>query len=132
MKKLYAFLYGSGRAESDYNALLSFTVNRETKIYPTLPRDDIAKLLDCIDRKTKTGKRNYAVMMLGTVLGLRACDIIALKRTDIDWQKSEVKVVQSKTANTVVLPLTEDVSQALQDYLLNARPDTNERHVFCE
>ena len=130
MKKLYSFLYGSGRAGSDYNALLSFTVNREAKIYPALPRDDIAKMLGCIDRKTKTGKRNYAIMLLGTVLGLRACDIVSLKRTDIDWQKGEIKVVQSKTANTVVLPLTEDVSDALQDYILNARPDANERRIF--
>lgn len=130
MRKLYSFLYSSGRSESDYNALLSFAVNRETKVYPTLPRDDIAKLLDCIDRKTKTGKRNYAIMLLGTVLGLRACDIVALKRTDIDWKKGEIKVAQSKTANTVVLPLTEDVSEALRDYLLNARPDSSERQIF--
>ena len=130
MKKLYAFLYDSGRAKSDYSALLSFTVNRETKIYPALPRDDVAKLLGCIDRKTKAGKRNYAIMMLGAVLGLRACDIISLKRTGIDWQKGEIKITQSKTLNTIVLPLTEDVSEALQDYLLNARPDVSERQIF--
>jgi len=130
MKKLYAFLYGFGQAPSDYKALLSFAVNREAKVYPVLPRDDVATLLSCIDRKTKAGKRNYAIMLLGAVLGLRACDVIAIKRTDIDWQKGEIKVTQSKTANTVVLPLTEDVSEALRDYLLNARPNVEERHVF--
>lgn len=128
--KLYAFLYVTGRAATDYEGLLSFTVNRETKIYPTLPRGDVAKLLDSIDRKTRMGKRNYAIMLLGTVLGLRACDIIALKKTDIDWQKGEIKITQSKTGNTVVLPLTEDVGQALSDYILNARLDSCEPQVF--
>jgi len=130
IKKLYAFLYATGRANSNYEGLLSFTVNRETKIYPVLPRDDIVKLLDSIDRKTKMGKRNYAIMLLGTVLGLRACDIVALKKTDIDWLRGEIRITQAKTGNTAVLPLTEDVGKALLDYILNVRADVNEPRIF--
>jgi len=83
-KKLYAFLYTTGRAEDDYSALFSFAVNREKKVFPSLPKSDIAKLLDTIDRSTVKGKRDYAIMMLGTVLNLRACDVVALKLVDID------------------------------------------------
>lgn len=79
LKKLYAFLYESGQSESDYKELLSFHVNREKKVYPALPKADIAKLLDAIDRSTVKGKRDYAIMLMGTVLGLRACDIVKLK-----------------------------------------------------
>ncbi len=130
LKKLYVFLYATGRAEDDYSALFSFAVNREKKIFPVLPKADIAKLLDAIDRSTIKGKRDYAIMMLGTVLGLRACDVVALKLTDIDWRRGEICIVQSKTSNPVVLPLTQDVGEALKDYILNARPSTTDNEIF--
>ena len=105
-------------------------MNREKRVHPALPKADIAKLLDAIDRNSVKGKRDYAIMMLGTVLGLRACDIVALKLADIDWLHGEIKIIQSKTANPVVLPLTQDVGDALMDYILNVRPDTTAQEVF--
>ncbi len=128
--KLYKYLYKIGQSDSSYQELLSFKVNRETKIYPLLPRADIAKLLDAIDRESAWGKRAYAMMMLGTVLGLRACDVIALELGSIDWVRGEIKFIQSKTDKTAVLPLTTDVGEALKDYILNARPDTNAKQIF--
>ncbi len=130
LKKLYAFLYETGRAENDFSALFSFSVNREKKVFPVLPKSDIAKLLETIDRSKVKGKRDYAVMMLGTVLGLRACDIVSLKLTDIDWLRGEIRIVQSKTSNPVMLPLTQDVGEALEDYILNARPNTVAQEIF--
>lgn len=130
LKKLYAHLNEAGLSDADYKELLSFTVNREKRVHPALPKADIAKLLDAIDRNSIKGKRDYAVMMLGTVLGLRACDIVALKLTDIDWMHGEIKIIQSKTANPVALPLTQDVGDALMDYILNARPSTLAQEVF--
>lgn len=130
LRKLYAFLYATGRAEDDYAALFSFSVNREKKVFPVLPKSDIAKLLDAIDRSQVKGKRDYAIMMLGTVLGLRACDIVALKLTDIDWIRGEIRIVQSKTSNPVILPLTRDVGEALKDYILNGRPSTVDSEIF--
>ena len=130
LKKLYAFLYATGQTEDDYSELFSFAVNREKKVFPVLPKSDIAKLLDTIDRSTVKGKRDYAIMMLGTVLGLRACDVVALKLTDVDWLRGEIRVVQSKTSTPVILPLTQDVGEALKDYILNARPSTADSEIF--
>ena len=130
LKKLYRYLYSSGLSESPYTEFLSFRVNRESKIYPTLPMSDVAKLLGAIDRQTKKGKRKYAVMVLGAELGLRACDVINLKPDNVDWQRGEIRLVQSKTSKTVVLPLTQKVGEALSDYILNARPKAEDRHVF--
>lgn len=130
LKKLYAFLYETGRVDDSYSCLFSFAVNREKRVFPVLPKSDIAKLLDAIDRTKVKGKRDYAVMMLGTVLGLRACDIVTLKLTDIDWLHGEIRIMQCKTSNSVVLPLTQDVGEALKDYILNARPDTSDSEIF--
>ena len=128
--KLYAWLYEKGLSESAYRELLSFPVNYSVKVQPVLPKSDIAKMLDTIDRKTTAGKRAYAIMMLGTVLGLRACDVANLRLSDIDWINGEIKILQSKTAKTVVLPLTEDVGEALRDYILNGRPQSKSKQVF--
>ena len=130
LKKLYVHLHESGLSKSPYLALLSFKVNRETKLPQTMPRDEIAKMLGGIDKTTVAGKRAYAAMLLGTVLGLRACDVAGLKLADIDWVAGELKIVQSKTSCTVVQPLTRDVGEAIKDYILNARPKTNVPHVF--
>jgi len=130
LAKLYAHLYETGLSESSYEALLSFSVNYDVKIKTALPKSDIAKMLDAIDRETKSGKRAYAAMMLGTVLGLRACDVVNLKLTDIDWINGEIRIFQSKTAKSVILPLTKDVGEALEDYILNARPKIDSPNIF--
>jgi site-specific recombinase XerD len=130
MKKLYAYLYSEGLTESPYESLLSFPVNRESKIFPALPMADVNKLLDAIDRRTKRGKRAYAVMTLGAELGLRACDVVALKLSDINWVCGEIRLVQSKTGRPLALPLTRQVGEALQDYILNARAKTETQQIF--
>lgn len=130
LKKLYAYLHGARLSEASYAEMLSFKVNRETKIYPTLPKDQLEKMLETIDRRTVKGKRAYAAMMIGAGLGLRACDIVALKLSDINWVCGEIRILQSKTSNTVVLPLTEAVGRALSDYILNGRPETDAEQIF--
>ncbi len=130
LAKLYAYLYDTGRSESAYSALLAFKVNRETKVRPAHKSDEIAAMLETIDRHTIAGKRSYAVMLLGIVLGLRACDIVNLKLLDIDWVNGQIKILQAKTAESVALPLTTDVGEALSDYILNARPEADTDFVF--
>jgi len=130
LSKLYEYLHKRGLSESPYHELLSFPVNHSVRVQPVLPKSDIAKMLNTIDRRTIGGKRAYAVMMLGTVLGLRACDVANMKLSDIDWVNGEIKLLQSKTSNPVVLPLTEDVGAAIQDYILNGRPQSDSKQVF--
>ena len=103
MKKLYSFLHTTGQVGDNYSALFSFSVNREKKVLPVLPKSDIAKLLDTIDRSMVKGKRDYAIMMLGTVFGSRACDIVALKLTDIDWIRGEIHFGRRTTPNSTVI-----------------------------
>lgn len=38
--------------------------------------------------------------------------------------------MQSKISNPVSLPLTQDVGEALQDYILNARPRSEKKEIF--
>jgi site-specific recombinase XerD len=130
MMKLYAYLYESGLSQSSYGALLSFKVNRGKKVPETQGADELAAMLGAIDRTTDEGKRAYAVMMLGIVLGLRACDVVAMKLSDVDWVNGEIRILQAKTAVSVILPLTKDVGEALYDYILYARPQSDSEQIF--
>ena len=130
MSKLYAFLYESGQSPSSFGALLSFKVNRGAKVPEIHQHHELAALLKSIDRSSIEGKRNYAIMMLGVVLGLRAIDIVNLELNDVDWINGEIKILQAKTAGSVILPLTGDVGEALKDYILNARVKSDSPKIF--
>lgn len=92
--------------------------------------EDVAKVLDAIDRLTLKGKRDYAIILLGVVTGLRAVDITRLRLSDIDWLNGEIKIVQQKTRESLALPLTADVGEAIKDYILNGRQTTESDMVF--
>lgn len=130
MRKLCEYLHERGLLENAYTALLSMRVSRESKMYPAARHDEVAVVLEQIDRSTVMGKRDYAVILLGAVIGLRAIDIRCMKLSDIDWQRGEVRIIQSKTGNMNVLPLTADVGDALKDYILHARPNSVDDNVF--
>ena len=53
-----------------------------------------------------------------------------MKLTDIDWRKGEIRVEQRKTDQTVCLPLLCETGAAIQDYILNARPQNHCPELF--
>ena len=130
MKKLCRYLHEHGHLPNSFEALLSFKVSRESKMYPAALDDEVAAVLNTIDRRISKGKRDYAIILLAVVTGLRAADITRLKLSDIDWRNGEIKTVQSKTGRPLALPLTKDVGEAIQDYILNGRQETVSDAIF--
>ena len=130
LRKLYRFLKDSGYSDHDYKELPSMKICRESKVLPAAAPEDVNAILNVLDMDTVTGRRDYAIILLGWVMGLRAVDIIRLKLTDIDWKKGEIRVLQRKTSVPAILPLTKDVGEALQEYILNWRPKCDYQEIF--
>lgn len=130
LKKLHQYLYEAGICKDNFSNTLSFTVPAEHRIKKPVPQEDIAAVLNIIDRSTSIGKRDYAVIMLAAVTGMRSVDIINLPLTAIDWINGEIRITQSKTEKTLALPLTKDVGMAIQEYILNGRSDSDLPFVF--
>lgn len=130
LRHLCDYLFRNGLLSSNFKALLSYRVNRETRLLPATPWSEIEAVLATIDRLTTKGKRDYAIILLAAVTGLRAVDIMRLKLTDINWRLGEIKIIQSKTLDPVALPLTKDVGEALQAYILDGRPKVDADAVF--
>ena len=76
------------------------------------------------------GKRDRAIILLAATTGLRAGDLIRIKLTDIDWRKGEIRLLQRKTGRVSYTPLVKETGEALQDYILNARPRSESPEVF--
>ena len=92
----------------------------------------VVKLLQAVDRSSPVGKRDYALLLLASRLGLRSVDLRKLTLDDLDWGASILRVTQSKTAAPLHLPISEEVGEALIDYLRFGRPDTEYREVFLK
>ena len=96
--------------------------HRETNIRTYYTKDEIIKLLNVIDRRTKKGKEDYLIVSLICYLGLRISDVVYLKINDIDFNENVIKVIQNKTNEKLILPLIDQVKYPLLDYLKNVRP----------
>jgi integrase len=59
---------------------------------------DVARILEAVDRGSPCGKRDYAIILLVTRLGLRSIDVQRLEFSDFDWPGNRLSVAQAKTA----------------------------------
>ena len=81
-----------------------------------------ARIAEAIDRDNPCGKRDYAIILLITRLGLRGVDIRGLEFADFDWRGNRLFVTQAKTGHPVQLPLLKEVGSAVIDYIRHGRP----------
>jgi integrase/recombinase XerD len=100
----------------------------------TLPRsiswEDVNNVLAGVDRRTPAGRRDYAILLLLAVYGLRAREIAALTLDDIDWKRERLAIPERKAGHSTAFPLTATVGEALVAYLKDGRPESTDRHVF--
>ena len=111
----------------------------QKSVFPGMPRipsvwdhELVVRLLGAVDRSSAKGKRDYAILLLACRLGLRAGDIRTLKLDQLHWEDSPIEITQSKTGTPLSLPLTDEVGEALIDYLRSGRPQTAHREVFLK
>src|ERR1019366_7596337 len=90
----------------------------------------LARILEAIDRSNPCGKRDYAIILLITRLGLRGVDVRRLEFADFDWPGNRLCVVQGKTGHRVQLPLLKEVGWAVIDYIRHGRPACGCPQVF--
>ena len=92
---------------------------------------DVARILEAIDRSNPCGKRDYAIILLITRLGLRGVDVKRLEFADFDWPGNRLCVAQAKTGHRVQLPLLKEVGWAVIDYIRHGRPAATARRCSC-
>jgi site-specific recombinase XerD len=133
MRSFLGFLTMRGILQKDLSKdLPSIRIARDAKIPSVWEQELVLRLLKAVDRSSAKGKRDYAILLLACRLGLRVGDIRTLKLDQINWEDSTIEVAQSKTGVPLRLPLTDEVGEALIDYLKSGRPQTEHREVFLK
>ncbi len=94
-----------------------------------LDAGSLRRLLASCDRRTRVGRRDFAVLMLLSRLGLRAGEVAALRLADVDWRGGEL-LVRGKGSRQERLPLPADVGEALAGWLARGRPRCECMFVF--
>lgn len=117
------FLHVTGEIDTDLAAsVIAPTIRRPDRPYPVLPWTDVQRILRAIDRRQPQGRRDYALLLMMSVYGLGAGEVIRLRLDDVDWRASTIRVVRPKTGVEFLLPLLPAVGHALADYLSHGRP----------
>ena len=104
--------------------------NKYERLPSTYSVKEINKILEAVDRSTKDGKRDYAMLLFAVQLGLRTSDICNMKLEGIYLEDRHVIFRQTKTGVIENLPISELMAYALADYLKNARPTTDSSLLF--
>jgi integrase/recombinase XerD len=93
-----------------------------------LEPDAITAMLAACDRERLIGRRDLAVLLLLTRLGLRAGEVAAIELDDVDWRAGEL-LVHGKGHRQDGMPLPVDVGEAVVSYL-RVRPSSEHRVLF--
>ena len=110
-------------------ALSGIHAPRHHRIIPVLEAEEQERIKSVTDDDA-TPLRDSAMILLGLSTGIRACDIIRLRLTDIDWRNDTISWRQSKTGNLVCVPLTPPVGNAIARYLTTQRPHAPNDFLF--
>ena len=105
-------------------------VYRQEYLPHPLPWSELQKLLSTMDRSTPLGLRDFTMLLLAASYGLRASEVAALTLDDIQWRARTIRITQIKTRRCLVLPLTDEVADALVEYLRHGRVVKTHRHLF--
>jgi integrase/recombinase XerD len=129
LRSFLRFLHVEGLVGTPVAQAVPAVANRRGCGLPrALPPATVAKLLASCDRRTRLGRRDYAMLMLLARLGLRAGEVASMSLDDLGWRAGEL-IVHGKAGRDDRLPLPCDVGAALAAWL-RSRPRVATRAVF--
>ena len=131
VRRFLHYLYAAQLIDSDLSVrLFSMKSPRSEKIPSFYTNEEIRKMDSVVERNSRVGKRNYAMYLLASRLGMRSGDIRNLTFSNIDWERNVLAFKQQKTGKEIELPLFTIIGEAIIDYIRNGRPQSNLKTIF--
>ena len=131
IKCFLRYLHEHGYLSTDFSASLpKVKVPQKARIPSVWEEETLEKLLEVIDKGNPSGKRDYAIIMLASMLGMRAIDICKMKFQNINWEERRIDIVQSKSQRSVTYPLLSVIGWAIIDYVRHGRPECECPEIF--
>ncbi|WP_341757004.1 MULTISPECIES: tyrosine-type recombinase/integrase [unclassified Candidatus Tisiphia] len=85
--------------------------------------DDVKKLLANSKSDHSIDIRDYAILMLLSVYGMRCSEVINLQLEDLDWENELLYLRRAKRSKPQIFPLSKIVGSAILRYLQEVRPN---------
>lgn len=121
----------------NYLYLIPKTKRINQRNVPTVfEKNDIDLIIEQLKKdilSSSAGYRNYAMILMLAIYGIRFIDIKYLQWNSIDWKKNIINIIQHKTKVQLTLPLYAEVGNAIIDYIKNERPHMikdKEEYIF--
>lgn len=130
LRSLMGFLYLRGQLAAPLAAAVPTVATwRFSEMPQFLEPGQVQLILRSCDQNSACGRRDYAVLLFLSRLGLRAGEVVHFCLEDLDWNAGAV-LVRGKSACQDRLPLPSEVGCALAAYLEKGRPSCATRRVF--
>jgi len=130
LRTFLRFMIGQGLcAPSVLFAVPSGVQRRLSAVPKTIPTSTIEEIVASCGTGTAVEVRDLAIILLLARMALRAGDIWQLRLSDIDWRASRLRL-QGKSRRGLMMPLPQDVGDALLAYIEGARPMVASNRVF--
>ena len=124
------FLIAEGMCTAGLDAAVPVVAHWRLSSLPRyLQAEEVEGVIASCDTSSSVGKRDRAILLLLARLALRASDVVQLRLADIDWKAAWISV-SGKSRRETQLPLTQEVGQAIVDYLKDGRPQSDSDAVF--
>lgn len=131
LRMFFRYAYEERLLKTDLSYVLAnYKWVKREKLPSFYTAEEVIKIESTVSLSSEVGKRNYAVLLLATRLGLRASDIANLSFANFDWGKSRITLQQYKTGKEIELPLLTEVGEAIINYLKFGRPRSSSPNVF--
>lgn len=116
------FLYLKEYVDQDFSkAVPTITTYRMSTLHRGVPWKCVEAVLKVPNKKTHSGRRDYAFLIMLARYGVRAGQLIELRLSEIDWKKRTIFFRAVKHGKAVTAPLFPDVAQALLAYFRGGR-----------
>ena len=132
VRSFLRFAHATGRTSTGlWGAVPSSSGWHLASLPRSVPAADLEHLLVVAAdaRRTATGRRDYAILLLLARLGLRRGEVASLKLDDINWRAGDLAVV-GKGSRVERLPLPTAPGEAIVAWLADGRPPCDTRCVF--
>ena len=118
------FLIAGGKCAAGLEGAIPVLAHWRLSSLPRyLQSEEVERVIASCDPATPAGKRDRAILLLLARLGLRAGDVVQLRLGDLDWKEAAISV-SGKGRRQTLMPLTQEIGNAIASYIKDGRPQT--------
>ena len=130
LRRLVAWLADEGYVDPALVESVPRAKTPPARLPDTYTDEEVGRMVAAVDSAGPVGKRDLVACLLAARLGMRASDISGLRLENLRWRSDTIEFPSKKTGQRTVLPLTNEIGEAIIDYLSNGRPESDSPNVL--